>query len=119
MIRRLPSSDWKWIVCFGLRESNYTTRKRFLATKFEESPKIVSPTNLFIRCTDDLKLRHNQISLLIAKDSTDSEQVNAVFKSLLESNRDDVNWVLNYFTDHFYRIKLLYCYFSILSSVTR
>ncbi|XP_014296890.1 aminopeptidase N-like [Microplitis demolitor] len=105
----LPSSDWAWIMCAGLRKSNNTMREKFLTAELKTDSDDWSQVTLFIQCTNDTQLRDDYItSLLKSNSTTDVEEIDSIFDHLLDSKLGDVNYALNYMTNNFKEIKKFY-----------
>ncbi|CAD6242385.1 GSCOCG00009475001-RA-CDS [Cotesia congregata] len=104
----IPSSDWEWIACNGLRTANESLRGQYMASDYEDFDKL-SKLRILIECTKDFQLKEEYFSSLTSANSTaDAEDIDKVFDILLGKKLDDVNFVLDYFIDHFKDLKKLY-----------
>ncbi|KAH0560346.1 hypothetical protein KQX54_003721 [Cotesia glomerata] len=107
-INTIPSSDWEWITCNGLRTANESLREQFMASDYDNFNKL-SKFRILIECTNDFQLKEEYFSSLTSANSTaDAEDIDKIFDILLGKKLDDVNFVLNYFIDHFKDLKKLY-----------
>lgn len=105
---RLPTSDWEWIVCNGLRTANESLREQFMASDYDDYDELLK-LRFLIECTDDFRLKEEYFSSLAnANSTTDAGYIDKIFDRLLSRKLDDVNFVLNYFIDHFKDLKKLY-----------
>ncbi|KAG8041241.1 hypothetical protein G9C98_002229 [Cotesia typhae] len=104
----LPTSDWEWVVCNGLRTANESLREQFMTLYYDEYDELLK-LRILIECTNDFRLKEEYFSSLTnANLTTNAEHIDKIFVRLLRRKLDDVNFVLNYFIDHFKDLKKLY-----------
>ncbi|XP_044586467.1 aminopeptidase N-like [Cotesia glomerata] len=97
-----PEYGWNWVICTGLKDANDTVWEKFTS---DEAPikKFIQKINFkLIKCTNDNEKRDKYLMKIIHSNSTSRPYfVNRVILNFLESNRKDVNYIMQFFCDHF------------------
>ncbi|XP_034944907.1 aminopeptidase N-like [Chelonus insularis] len=104
-----PSTDWEWIVCAGLRESNESVWDKFMTTDMPMTKSMKNSKYNFIKCLPSKKQRDKYIARTMQEGSkVTPDQINGMFEAFFKSRSDDVNYAIDYVIGYFDNIKKYY-----------
>lgn len=89
-------------MCNGLREADDSVWDKFMSDQLPMPESIRKKKYTFIRCAESKETRDKYIAEAMSTNSKATvDQINRMFSAFLESTRDDVDYAIQYFTEHF------------------
>lgn len=99
---RLDADELEWIVCVGMQDANETVWEKFMQAEIPLPNYWHKSRANFIKCSKNDVIREKYISFsLQANETDDAYFLMDLVKSFFKGTKDDVDFILNYYINHF------------------